>query len=282
MIDQKQAEAQKASQKDHSDMDEKARQEEEQLMVASAAAVLASLRDDKHKDKKSKKERRKSGARSRPGEPDYDIEEMPADHEADKEKKKGQAALVIDSIDSPPKSKSRKKKKDKDATDSGDAQAPSSVPENRDGKTKKNSKRKHADYNADEAPVSAAALAYAYSRYRHPEKWKFNKARQNWITRNVWSASTIPDQHLPLVTWYLKSVKGGVRDMLIEKCQSHAQLSSQPESKPTTTKSVPQPPESTPAPLFGLTPETLGKTSENAAETKRSRAQILLEALQAP
>ncbi|KIL68270.1 hypothetical protein M378DRAFT_42758, partial [Amanita muscaria Koide BX008] len=56
------------------------------------------------------------------------------------------------------------------------------------------------------------ALAYAYSRYRHPEKWKFNKARQNWITRNVWSASMIPDQHLPLVTWYLKSVKGGVRD----------------------------------------------------------------------
>ncbi|KIL68269.1 hypothetical protein M378DRAFT_944816 [Amanita muscaria Koide BX008] len=102
MIDQKQAEAQKASQKDHGDMDEKARQEEEQSVVASAAAVLASLRDDKHKDKKSKKERRKSGARSRPGEPDYDIEEMPADHEVDKGKRKRtRMQLILETLKPP-------------------------------------------------------------------------------------------------------------------------------------------------------------------------------------
>lgn len=37
----------------------------------------------------------------------------------------------------------------------------------------------------------ALALSYAYERYRGSEVWKFNKARQNWLLRNVWSEHTV-------------------------------------------------------------------------------------------
>ena len=35
---------------------------------------------------------------------------------------------------------------------------------------------------------SATALVYIYSQHTSPETWKFNKARQNWIIRNIWSS----------------------------------------------------------------------------------------------
>jgi len=35
------------------------------------------------------------------------------------------------------------------------------------------------------------ALAYAFSQFRRPGKWKFNKARQNWLIRNIWSSETV-------------------------------------------------------------------------------------------
>jgi len=30
-------------------------------------------------------------------------------------------------------------------------------------------------------------LSYAFSQYCNPAEWKFNKARQNWLVRNIWS-----------------------------------------------------------------------------------------------
>lgn len=32
------------------------------------------------------------------------------------------------------------------------------------------------------------ALIYIYSQSASPGTWKFNKARQNWIIRNVWTS----------------------------------------------------------------------------------------------
>ncbi|KIM67881.1 hypothetical protein SCLCIDRAFT_20862 [Scleroderma citrinum Foug A] len=31
------------------------------------------------------------------------------------------------------------------------------------------------------------ALSYAYQRFHAPSLWKFNKAKQNWLIRNIWS-----------------------------------------------------------------------------------------------
>lgn len=94
--------------------------------------------------------------------------------------------------------------------------------------------------------TAVAALSYAYTQFADPSAWKFNKARQNWLIRNVWSDSAvsppgitpslynsdislnhlpdqIPDKYFPLVTRYLTDIKGGVRDVrysLISMCLS--------------------------------------------------------------
>lgn len=36
-----------------------------------------------------------------------------------------------------------------------------------------------------------SALIYAYSQFDDPKNWKFNKARQNWLIRNVFSDQTV-------------------------------------------------------------------------------------------
>jgi len=45
---------------------------------------------------------------------------------------------------------------------------------------------------------SRRALLYAYERCRGIEVWKFNKARQNWLLRNVWSEQAVPESYLRL------------------------------------------------------------------------------------
>lgn len=39
--------------------------------------------------------------------------------------------------------------------------------------------------------VLCLALEYAYLRLVTPEKWKFNKALQNWIVKNIWSEEAV-------------------------------------------------------------------------------------------
>ncbi|KAG6844109.1 hypothetical protein H0H87_009715 [Tephrocybe sp. NHM501043] len=65
---------------------------------------------------------------------------------------------------------------------------------------------------------SQKCLSYAFLQFHHPSKWKFNKARQNWLIRNIWSKEMIPEVHLPLVYGYLAKVQGGVRENLLQSC----------------------------------------------------------------
>ena len=63
-----------------------------------------------------------------------------------------------------------------------------------------------------------------------PSRWKFNKARQNWLIRNVWSSEAVslfsldvwfddkmlyqvPEIYFPLVLRYLANVQGGCREV---------------------------------------------------------------------
>ncbi|KIJ19995.1 hypothetical protein PAXINDRAFT_7259 [Paxillus involutus ATCC 200175] len=70
------------------------------------------------------------------------------------------------------------------------------------------------------AEQSRKALSYAYQRFLDPESWKFNKARQNWLIRNVWSENAIPEIYVPLLTKYLADIKGSAREKLIGSCNS--------------------------------------------------------------
>ena len=44
-----------------------------------------------------------------------------------------------------------------------------------------------------------SALSYAYLHAEDPDKWKFNKARQNWLVRNVWSDTEVSEAVLSVL-----------------------------------------------------------------------------------
>ncbi|KAF8901683.1 hypothetical protein CPB84DRAFT_1777190 [Gymnopilus junonius] len=134
-----------------------------------------------------------------------------------------------------------------------------------------------------------------------PEKWKFNKARQNWLVRNIWSPEAISDTYFPLVVKYLSPVQGGPRERLTQTCESYLKVEanagkdektgSSPAAAATTIhvpRSILKP---TPGPLIDISSSSepihdadavipqppVPKTS--IADIRRARAQSLLEAL---
>ncbi|KZP12079.1 hypothetical protein FIBSPDRAFT_799246 [Athelia psychrophila] len=115
--------------------------------------------------------------------------------------------------------KKKKHKKDKETTEQEEQEIPKP-------KSKKQ-KRKRVDTglpnpedDASLADQARKALVYAFTQFADPDNWKFNKARQNWLIRNIWSDQAIPELYMPLVTRYLRNVQGGVREKLVATCQS--------------------------------------------------------------
>ena len=39
--------------------------------------------------------------------------------------------------------------------------------------------------------VGDIALHYAFCQFDDPASWKFNKAKQNWLIRNIWSQQAV-------------------------------------------------------------------------------------------
>lgn len=39
--------------------------------------------------------------------------------------------------------------------------------------------------------VTLLALVYVYTQIENPSRWKFNKAKQNWLIRNIWSSQAV-------------------------------------------------------------------------------------------
>ncbi|KAG6880432.1 hypothetical protein C0992_000034 [Termitomyces sp. T32_za158] len=78
---------------------------------------------------------------------------------------------------------------------------------------KRKNKTGFSDPNEDASLPEQSRKSYAFLQFHRPSKWKFNKARQNWILRNIWSNEMIPEEHIPLVYGYLAKVQGGVREV---------------------------------------------------------------------
>ncbi|PIL36832.1 hypothetical protein GSI_00522 [Ganoderma sinense ZZ0214-1] len=114
--------------------------------------------------------------------------------------------------------KGKKEKKRKQSEDEGDMARP---------KEKSKKKRKHGSSSGfpnpseDESLNDQArkALEYAFTQFEDPDRWKFHKARQNWLLRNIWSDETVPEKYVPLATRYLQGVQGGARETLIKACR---------------------------------------------------------------
>ncbi|KAG6903360.1 hypothetical protein C0995_013113 [Termitomyces sp. Mi166 len=125
-------------------------------------------------------------------------------------------------------------------------------------------------------------LAYAFLQFHRPSKWKFNKARQNWILRNIWSSEMIPETHLPLAYGYLAKVQGGVREVkqaitllgnLLLLCRT---ILENPKVEATSSEKA-GPVDGTPAET-GSTPTTL-PTPSVIENSKEIRAQALIDLL---
>jgi len=95
-------------------------------------------------------------------------------------------------------------------------------PEPRKNKKRNSIHRTYPDPTTDEAlsQQSCRGLSYAYERCQGVDNWKFNKARQNWLLRNVWSEQAVPESYVPLVIEYLAGIKGGAREKLVGVCTS--------------------------------------------------------------
>ncbi|PPQ63976.1 hypothetical protein CVT24_009099 [Panaeolus cyanescens] len=107
-------------------------------------------------------------------------------------------------------------------------------------KKKHKNRTEFADPRVDESLSTQArkGLEYAFLQMNKPAKWKFNKARQNWLIRNIWSPENviyfstaskllfiheiyqIPELYMPLLCKYLSNVQGGSREKLKSSCQS--------------------------------------------------------------
>ncbi|RDX53218.1 hypothetical protein OH76DRAFT_1470177 [Lentinus brumalis] len=205
--------------------------------------------------------------------------------------KKSQAEEPASSEASPVKAKKEKKKKRK-TNDADDEHAAKPDIADSDKKSKKKRKRHSIsgfpDPSEDESLSEQAqkALHYAFTQFEDPGSWKFNKARQNWLIRNVWSEEAIPEIYVPLVTKYLQGVQGGGRESLIKLCREAIEPP-KPPAEPATAvpdaqaEATPDGQTDTPAKRtvkFADEPEEGSKT-EPTTETKRQRAVALLAVL---
>lgn len=127
---------------------------------------------------------------------------------------------------------------------------------------KKRKSKKKLDFpnpsgDATLSEQATKALSYAYAQICNPPSWKFNKAKQNWLSRNYWSDMAIPDPHLPLAIKYLSGAQGAARENLLAACQK---VTDSQNEKPETN-------------------QTSTEAAVNDTDSKTSRAHMLREAL---
>ncbi|KAG8716117.1 hypothetical protein FRC11_009166 [Ceratobasidium sp. 423] len=145
-------------------------------------------------------------------------------------------------------------------------------------------------------------LAYAYQYAQHvslaseseraaKRPWKFNKARQNWILRNITDPTIVPDSYLPISLTYVVSIQGGARDDLKKTCKTtkkQAKTSKAPppndqnDSKPEVEQSPDAKGEPSKKVTFATgTAEPVTTESETSApsKVKVKRAKTILKVL---
>ncbi|KAF8974628.1 hypothetical protein BDZ97DRAFT_1911792 [Flammula alnicola] len=224
------------------------------------------------------------------------------------------ATQIVDEAPLPLEELPKKSKKRKHGTDDLVNQVErcptSQIDDAQEEPAKKKKKHKNrtefADPKEDETLNNQCrkALEYVFTQMNRPSKWKFNKARQNWLIRNIWTPEAISDTYFPLVLKYLTTVQGGSREKLKESCQTHLNVqvpTDTTEPAPVVPSEVPKsilkvtsPIKPTPGPLIQPSPvagplvtadsstpipTASSVTTTALADIRRTRAQRLLRAL---
>ncbi|KNZ80060.1 hypothetical protein J132_07940 [Termitomyces sp. J132] len=195
------------------------------------------------------------------------VEGLPREEKKSK-KRKREVERSVDDHDPEDSEKKAKKKLDRaeesqsDPANTSDVVAPTKKRKNKTGFP-------DPDEDVSLPEQSKKCLAYAFLQFHRPSKWKFNKARQNWILRNIWSSEMIPETHLPLAYGYLMKIQGGVRESCrtaLENHKTEATLSEKADlvdGASADTKST----------------TMIPPTSSAAESTKEIRAQELIDLL---
>ncbi|KAH9843988.1 uncharacterized protein C8Q71DRAFT_730839 [Rhodofomes roseus] len=141
-----------------------------------------------------------------------------------KKKETDEVEVDADASTSEVTKKRKEKKRKRDVQVDGGAAAVETGDAPPDAPKKKKRKRGKTDLPnpAEDESLSeqaSRALQYAFNQFDDPGSWKFHKARQNWLVRNLWSQQAIPDAHMPLLTRYLAGIQGGAREALAKTCR---------------------------------------------------------------
>ncbi|KJA24535.1 hypothetical protein HYPSUDRAFT_38580 [Hypholoma sublateritium FD-334 SS-4] len=125
--------------------------------------------------------------------------------------------------DPPKKTKKRKHAVDYERQDSGPSNPKEDVSPGEPPAKKHKNRTEFADPRVDSTlnGQSRKSLEYAFLQMNRPSKWKFNKARQNWLIRNVWNPEAVSDVYFPFVVKYLANMQGGSREKLKDSCENH-------------------------------------------------------------
>ena len=185
--------------------DEREENRREQLQGRSDTAVTEQVQT-KHNDvntlqehmsvmdttvKKRKKDKSKgSQPEERPTNPSLDLGEL-GNSKSHRKTKKRKSTAEAEADGSPDlndeKPKTKKRKKSTEFTDPNDDESISDQ--------SKKGEANHIYTLIQQSNLlttnSYTALAYVFSQSVKPKTWKFNKARQNWLIRNLWSPEAV-------------------------------------------------------------------------------------------
>ncbi|CED85465.1 Protein of unknown function DUF2373 [Phaffia rhodozyma] len=139
--------------------------------------------------------------------------------------------------------------------------------------------------SSSEPTLSAQATkAIEYAKTIGTPAFKFAKAKQGWLMRNVFSAIEIPDSSLETVLEYLKTVKGGSREHLIQQARTLA--SPPPTELPASTstsedaeQTAEEAEEAEPGPEPTDPEQVEDETTKKERESRQERANLVLMAL---
>ncbi|KAJ3762910.1 hypothetical protein EV360DRAFT_78865 [Lentinula raphanica] len=184
----------------------------------SSTKLKANGSEEASSHSEAKEKRSRSTAREPSG---SDTGEREGEQSSEKEGKKKEKRKRKESEDVLQGASTERKKKRK-REDTEKVEGADDAPEDQTQRSKKSKNETGLPDPAEEASLSAQAqkaLSYAFVQFRKPSKWKFQKARQNWIIRN-WATENIPDSQMPLVLRYLSNVQGNIRENLTKICVS--------------------------------------------------------------
>ncbi|KDQ17201.1 hypothetical protein BOTBODRAFT_53355 [Botryobasidium botryosum FD-172 SS1] len=111
--------------------------------------------------------------------------------------------------------------------------------------------------------------------------WKFNKARQNWIMRNICDANAVPDSYFQYALKYVQSIQGGARKSLVNHCQTILAPPPAPTdgAKDTTVESAAAAPTDNDQPKPETVQQPIDVQDEMTQKAKAERARVVAGSL---